>query len=84
VVLKGEDRPADTAERLLFGQMAYHMKLYTASARLYAEAFNDPLGRANADGRAPLDPAAIARGRATRQHSAIPFSAARCQVEPKP
>jgi tetratricopeptide (TPR) repeat protein len=42
-VLKGEDRPADSAERLAFGRIAYHSKRYAASAHLYAEAFQaDP------------------------------------------
>jgi tetratricopeptide (TPR) repeat protein len=42
-VLKGEDRPADSAERLAFGAMAFHSRHYVASAQLYAEAFEaDP------------------------------------------
>jgi serine/threonine-protein kinase len=42
-VLKGDDRPADSAERLLLGEMAYATKHYAASAHLYAEALEgDP------------------------------------------
>jgi hypothetical protein len=37
-VLKGEDRPADSAERLLFGEIASATKHYAASAHFYAEA----------------------------------------------
>jgi tetratricopeptide (TPR) repeat protein len=46
-VLKGEDRPADSAERLAFGQMVYDRKLYAVSARLRAEALEDDLKLAN-------------------------------------
>jgi serine/threonine-protein kinase len=42
-VLKGDDRPADTAERLAFGQLCSERKLPVASARFYAEALRaDP------------------------------------------
>jgi hypothetical protein len=42
-VLKGEDHPADAAERVAFGQMAYYAQRYAASARLYAGALeSDP------------------------------------------
>ena len=37
-VLKGEDRPADAAERLAFAQMCYDTKRHAAAARLWAEA----------------------------------------------
>jgi hypothetical protein len=35
-VLKGEHQPADSSERLAFGEMAYCSKHYAASVRLYA------------------------------------------------
>ena len=42
-VLKGDDRPADSAELLAFGEIAHSSKLYAESAYLYSEAFHaDP------------------------------------------
>jgi eukaryotic-like serine/threonine-protein kinase len=38
-VLKGTDRPRDTAERLAFAQMAYDCKLLVTATRFWAEAF---------------------------------------------
>jgi tetratricopeptide (TPR) repeat protein len=40
-ILKGDDRPRDTAERLAFAQMGYDTKRYAAAARFWAEAFAD-------------------------------------------
>jgi serine/threonine protein kinase len=37
-VLRGEDHPADNAERLAFARIAYDQKLFAAAARLWAEA----------------------------------------------
>jgi tetratricopeptide (TPR) repeat protein len=42
-VLKGDDRPRDNAERLVFVQMCLETKRYATAARLYAEALeSDP------------------------------------------
>ena len=42
-VLRGEDQPADNAERLAFAQMAYEGKNFAAAARIWARAMeNDP------------------------------------------
>jgi tetratricopeptide (TPR) repeat protein len=42
-VLRGEDHPADAAERVIFARLAYERKFCAAAARLYAEAFRvDP------------------------------------------
>jgi tetratricopeptide (TPR) repeat protein len=38
-VLKGDDHPADAAERVTFAELCYVRKLHAAAARLYAEAF---------------------------------------------
>jgi Tfp pilus assembly protein PilF len=40
-LLRGEAKPANTAERLLFAQVCQYKQFYAASARLYAEAFAD-------------------------------------------
>jgi serine/threonine-protein kinase len=37
-VLRGEDRPADTAERLMLAEMAYNTKRFAGVAQLWAEA----------------------------------------------
>jgi hypothetical protein len=37
-VLRGEDQPADNAERLAFARIAYDHKQFAAAARLWAEA----------------------------------------------
>ncbi len=43
LLLKGEDKPADNAERLDFAQLAYDHKHFAAAARLWAEALQaDP------------------------------------------
>jgi Flp pilus assembly protein TadD len=39
VLLRGEDRPRDAAERLTLAQACRHRQLYAASVRFYAEAF---------------------------------------------
>jgi serine/threonine-protein kinase len=42
-VLKGDDHPADAAERVTFAHLCYVRNLHAAAARLYAEAFRaDP------------------------------------------
>jgi serine/threonine-protein kinase len=42
-VLKGNDHPADTAERITFAQLCYDRKFHTVATRLYTEAFHsDP------------------------------------------
>ncbi len=42
-VLRGKDQPKNAAERLDFGFLCYDLKRYSASARLFAEAFQaDP------------------------------------------
>jgi serine/threonine-protein kinase len=42
-VLKGNDRPADSAEQLAFAEMAFASGRYAASAQIYAQAFEaDP------------------------------------------
>ncbi len=42
-MLRGEDRPRDNAERLVFAQMAYDRKHFTAAVRFWAEALHaDP------------------------------------------
>jgi Flp pilus assembly protein TadD len=42
-VLRGEDKPKDAADGIALADMAYQMKRYGASARLYARAFeSDP------------------------------------------
>jgi tetratricopeptide (TPR) repeat protein len=42
-ILKGDDRPRDNAERILFARMCFDTKRYAAAARLYAEALeSDP------------------------------------------
>ena len=40
-VMKEDEAPRDAAERLVFAQMAYATKHFTASARLYAKALSD-------------------------------------------
>jgi serine/threonine-protein kinase len=50
-VVRDDDRPADTSERLEFARLAYDRRLHAASARLYADALAaDPK---LADGRQP-------------------------------
>jgi len=47
-ILKGEDRPRDTAERLAFAELAYDRKHFAAAARFWAEALAaDPKGGAD-------------------------------------
>jgi tetratricopeptide (TPR) repeat protein len=42
-VLKGDRRPANTTERITFGQLCYDRKLHSAATKLYLEAFQaDP------------------------------------------
>jgi hypothetical protein len=42
-ILKGDDRPVDNTERLIFARMCYDTKRHAAAARLYAEALgSDP------------------------------------------
>jgi eukaryotic-like serine/threonine-protein kinase len=42
-ILRGDDKPADNPERLAFAQLCYDQGLYTAAARLWAEALaGDP------------------------------------------
>jgi len=42
-LLRGEDKPADNAERLAFAQLAYDQKQFAAATRLWAEALaSDP------------------------------------------
>ncbi|MGO9917588.1 MAG: tetratricopeptide repeat protein [Isosphaeraceae bacterium] len=37
-VLRGDDKPKDTADRLALGQIAYHRKQFAAAARLWSDA----------------------------------------------
>jgi tetratricopeptide (TPR) repeat protein len=46
-VLKGEDRPTDVAERVIFARLGYERQLYDAAARLYTEAFRADPGLAD-------------------------------------
>ncbi len=46
-ILKGDDRPRDIAERLMFAQMAYDRKHFAAAARLWAKALEADPARAN-------------------------------------
>jgi serine/threonine-protein kinase len=46
-LLRGEDQPADNAERLVFAQMATDRKHYVVATRLWAEALAADLGLAN-------------------------------------
>jgi hypothetical protein len=40
-VLRGEDKPANNAERLAFAEVAVHRKQFAAAARLWTEALKD-------------------------------------------
>jgi hypothetical protein len=43
-ILKGDDRPGDNAERLVFAQMCFGTKRFAGAARLYAEALESDAG----------------------------------------
>ena len=43
-ILKGDDRPRDNAERIVFAQMCFDTRRYAAAARLYAEALESDAG----------------------------------------
>ena len=43
-ILKGDDRPQDNAERMVFARMCFDTKRYATAARLYAEALESDAG----------------------------------------
>jgi hypothetical protein len=75
-ILKGDDRPRDNAERIVFARMCYNTKSYAATTRLYAEALASDPG--------------LVRDRAAWEHRCIAISAAvlaaagRGKDEPRP